>query len=331
MRKTSSLIVLVLIASACSKATPPTSNADTTLTVVTTVAPITNLVHNIGGDLVTVVGLVPEGVNSHTFEPAPSDAAILAAADLVFVNGLHLEEPSISLAEQNISPAARIVTLADQAITTEEWIFDFSFPEAAGDPNPHLWTNPLYVKRYIRSISQILSLADPANAETFERNRDLLLGRYEQLADALRTATATVPVGQRKLLTYHDSFPYMARDFGWEIIGAIQPSDFHEPSAREVASLIDQIRAEKIPAIFGSEVFPSPVLETIARETGAKYYDNLRDDDLPGDPGEADHSLLGLLIFDFTTMVEAMGGDASALKSVDSSNLGPENTVSYRS
>ena len=114
------------------------------------------------------------------------------------------------------------------------------------------------------------------------------------------TATATVPEEDRKLLTYHDSFPYFAREYGWEVVGAIQPSDFAEPTPQEVAGLIDQIRAEHLPAIFGSEVFPSPVLEQIAAETGATYVDDLRDDDLPGEAGDPDHSYLGLMVFDFT-------------------------------
>ena len=106
-----------------------------------------------------------------------------------------------------------------------------------------------------------------------------------------------MPPENRKLLTYHDSFPYFAREYGWQIIGAIQPSDFADPTPQEVAALIDQIRREHVPAIFGSEVFPSPVLEQIASETGAQYVDDLRDDDLPGENGDPDHSYFGLMVY----------------------------------
>ncbi|HXF36487.1 MAG TPA: metal ABC transporter substrate-binding protein, partial [Actinomycetota bacterium] len=135
----------------------------------------------------------------------------------------------------------------------------------------------------------------------------------------------------RKLLTYHDSFPYFAREYGWEIIGAIQPSDFSEPTPQEVARLIDQIRRAGVPAIFGSEVFPSPVLEQIARETGARYVDDLRDDDLPGEPGEPDHSYLGLMVFDYRTFMGALGGDASAFDRLDVRNVAGEGCADYRS
>jgi ABC-type Zn uptake system ZnuABC Zn-binding protein ZnuA len=316
---------------ACSGARSNEDALDSTrLRIVTTVAPITNLVHNVAGDLAQITGLVPEGVNSHTFEPAPSDAKVLAEAHVVFVNGLHLELPSIELAEQNISPNARIVTLADQTISESEWIFDFSFPKENGDPNPHLWTNPVYAKRYAVAIAETLAQLDPDNAATYRSNAEQIGQRFDDLIQALETATATVPRESRKLLTYHDSFPYFARRFDWTVIGAIQPSDFSEPTAREVADLIKQIREENIPAIFGSEVFPSSVLETIANETGVTHVDDLRDDDLPAESGSPDHSLLGLLVFDFKTMIEALGGSAEALESVDVSNLHSETTVSYR-
>jgi ABC-type Zn uptake system ZnuABC Zn-binding protein ZnuA len=101
------------------------------------------------------------------------------------------------------------------------------------------------------------------------------------------------------------------------VVGAIELADFREPSARDLAALVGQVRAEAVPAIFGSEVFSSPALEQIGRETGVRYVDVLRDDDLPGDPGDPEHSWLGLIRFDFVTMVETLGGDASALKSLD--------------
>jgi ABC-type Zn uptake system ZnuABC Zn-binding protein ZnuA len=101
------------------------------------------------------------------------------------------------------------------------------------------------------------------------------------------------------------------------VVGAIQPSSFEEPTPKDIAGLIDQVRSENVRAVFGSEVFPSPVLEQIGKEAGVAYVDVLRDDDLPGEPGDAEHSWAGLMRFDYVTMVEALGGDASALKEVD--------------
>lgn len=304
--------------------------SDATLRAVTTVSPITNIVQNVGGTRVEVTGIVPEGTNSHTFEPVPSDAGAMADADVVFVNGLHLEEPTMALAEANVGDGVRIVPLAEQTISTDEYIFDFSFPREQGDPNPHLWTNPPYAKRYAEIVKDTLSELDPGNAGFYEKNYVEFAERIDELDGLARQVTKTVPPENRKLLTYHDSFPYFAREYGWTVIGAIQPSDFAEPTAQDVARLIDQVREVHVPAIFGSEVFPSPVLEQIAAETGAEYIDDLRDDDLPGDPGDTDHSYLGLMVFDFRTFMGALGGDVSPFDGLDVSNLQPADTVEYR-
>ena len=299
------------------------------LRIVTTVSPITNIVANVGGSAVSVTGIVPEGVNSHTFEPAPSDAAVMEQADIVFVNGLHLEEPTLELAEANIGGEVPIVQLGERTIAPDEYIFDFSFPEAEGDPNPHLWTNPPYAKRYAEIVGAELSSLDPTNAAMYERNVSAFAVRVGELDALVREVTDTVPPEDRKLLTYHDSFPYFAREYGWQVIGAVQPSDFSDPTPQEVAGLIDQIEAEQIPAIFGSEVFSSPVLEQIAAETGAEYVDDLRDDDLPGEAGEPDHSYFGLMVFDFVTFMSALGGDTAPFAELDVSNL-HEGDVEYR-
>ena len=311
-------VLLLLLTGACGSGG---SGSGAGVQVVTTVSPITNIVQNIGGDRVSVTGIVPEGVNSHTFEPAPSDAAVMEDADIVFINGLHLEEPTRELAEANVGDGVPIVQLADRTISEDEYIFDFSFPRSEGFPNPHLWTNPPYAKDFAEIVRDELSELDPDGSPTFEENFDAFAERVDALDAAIRSATETVAEEDRKLLTYHDSFPYFAREYGWEVVGAIQPSDFAEPTPQEIVGLIEQIRAEDLPAIFGSEVFPSPVLEQIAAETGATYVDDLRDDDLPGEAGDPDHSYLGLMVFDFATIVRALGGDPSPFEDVDVANL----------
>jgi ABC-type Zn uptake system ZnuABC Zn-binding protein ZnuA len=276
-----------------------------------------------------LTGLIPEGANSHTFEPRPSDAKLLGGANLIFLNGLHLEEPTRKLAVANLKRGAKIVELGPQTITPEEEIFDFSFPKEAGDPNPHLWMNPAYAKRYAEIVEQELSRADPTDAIYFQTNYRSLAARIDELDRAIVAATASVPPANRKLLTYHDSFAYFARRYGWDVIGAIQPADFAEPTPREVAALIDQVRSLHLPAIFGSEVFPSPVLAQIARETGAHYVDDLRDDNLPGKPGDRDHSYIGLMVADVVSMTGALGGDPQPLKRLDPANLAGTNAT-YR-
>lgn len=297
------------------------------LRVATTVAPITSIVAAVAGDRARVTGIVPEGTDSHTFEPRPSVAELLATADVVFLNGLSLEEPVRRLAASSVRDGAQIVELGTRVLPRSEYVFDFSFPEDGGKPNPHLWTDPTYARRYAEVVGDTLAEHDPANAAYYRDNVRAFGAAVDRLDAAMRQAFATVAPERRRLLTYHDAYAYFARTYGWEVIGAIQVSDFEDPSPREVARLIDQVRSSGVPAIFGSEVFPSDVLEQIAGETGAAYVDDLRDDDLPGEPGESEHTWLALMRFNYVTMVEALGGDATALAALDVSDVASDDAT----
>jgi ABC-type Zn uptake system ZnuABC Zn-binding protein ZnuA len=290
---------------------------DGRLRVVTTVAPITSVAENIGGTKIRLEGVVPEGINSHTFEPPPSIVSTIEDADLIIINGLQLEEPTLELAEANKSDNAVLLLVGDGAISEDEYKYDFSFPESKGKPNPHLWPNTELTKSYAEQIRDALADVDPDNADYYNANYDTFASRLDDLHEAMLAATQTVPEENRKLLTYHDSWAYWAPVYDFEVIGAIQPSDFSEPSASEVADLIDQVKETGVPAVFGSEVFPSDVLETIADEGGAEYVDDLRDDDLPGEPGDDLHSYLGLMVQNMRVMIPALGGDASAMDNID--------------
>ena len=289
------------------------------LKVVTTVSPITSLAENVGGTRIRLEGIVPEGVNSHTFEPAPSVAQVMSEADLIVLNGLFLEEPSLDMAKANKKAGAVILTLADRAISRDEWVFDFSFPEDGGHPNPHLWTSPVLAIKYAELIRDELVELDAGNADYYNDNFEKLKVRLGDLDRRISDAVDTIPPENRKLLTYHDSFPFFGSRYGFEIVGAVQPSDFTEPSARDVAGLIEQVRETRVPAIFGSEVFPSPVMEQIAKEGGAEFVDQLRDDDLPGSHGDPLHSYIGLMVTNVKIMVEALGGSTDALSGLDAS------------
>jgi ABC-type Zn uptake system ZnuABC Zn-binding protein ZnuA len=297
------------------------SAADGRLAVATTVAPITSIASNIGGDKVDITGIVPEGTNSHTFEPPPSVAATLSEADIVFVNGLQLEEPTKDLAESNMADDAVLVEIGDEVLPEDDWIYDFSFPEEDGKPNPHLWTDPTYAIEYARVITDTYVEQDPDNADYYETNLAAFEKKATALADALMADQKTVPEGNLKLLTYHDAYAYFAKTYGWEVIGAVQPKNFEDPTPQEVAGIIDQVNEQDVPTIFGSEVFPSAVLEEIGRATGARYEDTLRDDDLPAAPGEEGHSWLGLMKYNYTTMIEGLGGNATELESVDTTDV----------
>ncbi len=295
--------------------------------VVTTVAPLTNIVSNIAGDRVEVKGIIPEGTDSHTFEPRPSDTDILSKASLILVNGLHLESPTEKLANATKPKDTKIFEMGSNTITQEQWMFDFSFPKDKGDPNPHLWVNPKYAEAYAKLAAQQLTALDPTGKDYYETNLKNYLQRLDELDKVTRKVVASIPPQNRKLLTYHDSWAYWSREYGFEVIGAIQPSDFKEPSAQDVAKLIDQVKKVGVPAIFGSEVYPSKVEEQIAREANVKTA-NTADDELPGE-GSANalenknpqHTYIGMMANNLRIIATNLGGKPELVDGLATANV----------
>ena len=325
---TASLGIAALSACSSSASTGDASSAPGTLLVATTVSPITSIAASIGGDRVRIEGIVPEGTNSHTFEPEPQVAALLSTADLILVNGLKLEDPTLELAEANKKPDAKIVEIGTEILPEADYIYDFSFPKEDGKPNPHLWTDTSYAIKYAAAIRDEFTALDPKNASYYAANYDSFATKVNELDAAVRKDQQTVPEGNLKLLTYHDAYAYFAKNFGWKVIGAVQPKNFSDPNASDVAGLIDQVKAQGVTTIFGSEVFPSKVLEEIGRATGAKYEDSLRDDDLPGAPGEPGHSWLGLMKYNYGTMIKGLGGQTPTIDAVTVESSVPD-TAAY--
>ena len=294
------------------------------LNIVTSVAPITNIVQNIGGEKINLIGLVPEGVNSHTFDLVPSDAIKINNADLIIIDGLNLETEVEKIANNAIAKNSKIhlLKLGDNTVDKADWIFDFSFPKEKGDPNPHLWLNVDYAIKFANLTRDKLIEIDPSNSKYYTENSNIYTNLLKQLDNGIKKSIMTIPQENRKLLTYHDSWAYFAPRYGMTVIGAIQPSDFGEPSAKDVADLIDQVRAEKVLAIFASEVFPTNIIDQIAKEGNITVVETLSDDDLPGKPGDNNHSYVGMMIENMKNMIIPLSGNIDALK-----NINPENII----
>ena len=180
------LVVAASVVAGCGDDEPATARSPTQLEVGTTVAPITSIVANIGGERVKITGIVPEGTNSHTFEPKPSVAELLSGLDVLFVNGLKLEEPTKELAEENLKDGAEIVELGTRSIDAEHYVYDFSFPRSGGKPNPHLWTDPLYALKYARIVRDELARRRPGDTAYFRRNYDAFARKIGAFDRAMR-------------------------------------------------------------------------------------------------------------------------------------------------
>ena len=308
MRSTVVACVAILSLAGCA-----TSKADHVLHVETSIAPIADITRQIVGSRAEVGQLVPEGTDSHTFEPSVSTIRRLARADIVFLNGLHLEEATRRLAVANVKKATPIILLGDRALTPGSYEFDATFPKAAGDPNPHAWMDPTIARRYGEIIRDAVTSTDPENAAAYRHGFDIFSKSVEALDQGIRSSIGSIPPDSRKLLTFHDSFAYFSRRYSIPVIGAVQPSDFSELSPGAVSKLIADIKESRVPAIFGSDVFPSTVLEQIARETGARYVTGLRDDVLPGRPGTAQHTYIEMVLEDARLITKELGGDPTPL------------------
>ena len=246
-----------------------------------------------------------QGVNSHTFQPAPSDVQLLALADLVIVNGLYLEVAIEKLARSSGKPgvtSSSLQTIPFGRLSGS----DFSFPAAQGHPNPHLWLNVEYAMQYVALVRQQLMTLDPSRATQYEENASRYLDRLRRLDQCIVTAVATIPLPQRRLLTYHDSWPYFARRYGMTVMGRynrrISSSPHHVSwpvsSTRSVRQTFRQSSAQRF--------FLARCWRKSLPETGVPM--STYDDVLPGNPGDARHSYLGMMSENVTTMVTALGG-----------------------
>jgi ABC-type Zn uptake system ZnuABC Zn-binding protein ZnuA len=318
-----SLLAVIVSTNIDNNLTSVYATANKTLNVVTSVSPITNIVKNIAGDKINLTGLVPEGVNSHTFEPVPSDIIKLSNADLVIINGLFLEDNMEKVVNESLKnkPDIQLLKLADNTIDSTGWIFDFSFPKEQGHPNPHLWLNPINAMKFANLTKDKLIEMDPNNTAHYMENAEKYVALLKQLDTGIKAAVKTVPPENRKLITYHDSWAYFAQRYNMTVIGAVQPSDFSEPSPLDIAKLIDQIKAEKVPAIFASEVFSNRITDQIAKEAGVNIVQTLRDDALPGNLTSPNHTYVGMMLDNMEKMIIPLGGNTSSL-----TNINPENT-----
>jgi len=224
--------------------------------VVVSLAIFADFARQVGGDRVDVSTLVPAGADPHTYEPGPSRVAKLTKADLVIVNGLGLEAALEDVVEENTSSSAILVELAE------------GLPVI--DKNPHLWLDVLNAIAYVEHIRDALAEIDPAGADTYRANADGYLAELRTLDEGVAAAIDSIPPERRKLVTFHDAFPYLARRYGLEMVAVVVASPGKEPSAKDVANLVDAIAAEDVPAVFKEPQLNARILELAADDAGVE-------------------------------------------------------------
>ncbi len=256
-----------------------------------------DMVKEVGGDRVELVALVGPDGDGHVFSPTPADAKTLASADVFFVNGLGFEgwierlerssgfKGKVVVASKGVKPLAR---REDEGHPHGDDAHEHATREARDDAvtDPHAWQDLANGKIYVANIRDALIVADPEGKSVYEANAAKYLDAIAKEEIAVKTALGALQEARRKIITSHDAFGYFGQAYGLEIVAPQGVSTESEASAQDVAKIIHQIKAEKIPAVFIENVTDRRLLDQIARETGAKIGGALYTDALskPGGP-----------------------------------------------
>jgi zinc/manganese transport system substrate-binding protein len=271
------------------------SRAEDRLSVVASFSILGDIVKNVGGDKVDVATLVGPNGDVHVYTPAPSDAKKNTDAKILVVNGLGLEGWLPRLV-QSAGSKATIVTASDG-------IAPLSLGSAA---DPHAWQSVPNVKIYVANIRDALIAADPADAAVFRANATRYLGELDALDVEVRAAIAKIPLARRKVITTHNAFGYFAAAYGIAFLAPVGVSTETEPSARDIALLIRQIKADKIPAVFLENLSDDRLIGRIAAETGARADGTLYSDSLTDEKGPAP-TYIDLVRHNIKALTSALG------------------------
>ncbi|GJD46360.1 Manganese-binding lipoprotein MntA [Methylobacterium cerastii] len=260
------------------------------LRAVATFSILGDLVRQVGGDAVAVTTLVGPDADAHGYSPAPGDSRTLAAAGIVFVNGLGFEGWIDRLIRASGSKAP--VVVASAGVATIPGRHDHRHGEggrdaAGADADPHAWQSVPNAKVYVANIRDGLAKADPGHAADYARNAEAYLARLDALDAEIRAALARIPADHRKVITTHDAFGYFSAAYGLTFLAPQGVSTDSEASPQDVARIIRQVRQDKVPAVFIETIADPRLMQQVARESGARIGDKVYSDALSGPGGPA--------------------------------------------
>jgi len=232
------------------------------LKVVSSTEVLADLVRPVAGERAQVIALVPSGADPHTYEPVPSQVVDITQADLLLLNGLGLEETLIDVIKSNVRSGVPVIEMSAGLPVLDAG--------GQGTGNPHLWLNVRYAMHYVEVARDALIDVDPEGGDEYRANAQEYLADLAELDQEVEEAIASIPAERRKLVTFHDAFPYLAERYGLEVVGVVVRSPGREPSAGDVADLARKISAEDVPAVFKEPQFSARVLELAAEDAGVE-------------------------------------------------------------
>ena len=259
---------------------PAPVQAQAKLRVVATFSILGDLTKQVGGDRVEVTTLARPDGDAHVFSPSPADARTVSAAKLVVTNGLGLEGWMTRLVKA--SGAKVPIVVASKGIASRQMAEDGKM-----ETDPHAWQSVANAKVYVGNIRDGLIAADPASKDAYSGNATAYLAKLDALETEVKAAIAAIPADRRKIITSHDAFGYFSAAYGLQFVAPEGVSTDTEPTARDVARIIAQIRKDKIPAVFLENISDPRLMQQIARETGARIRGKLYSDALSKPDGPA--------------------------------------------
>jgi ABC-type Zn uptake system ZnuABC Zn-binding protein ZnuA len=259
---------------------------------VTSLELFADMARNVGGDRVAVATLLPAGSDPHTYELTPAKVSDVATADVVFMNGLGLEASIDNVVREN----------ADRVVELTEGLPVIDGESDAG--NPHLWLDANNAMAYVERIRDTLSEIDPEGAATYEENAAEYLGELQTLDADFAAAIQRVPPEHRKLVTFHDAFPYLVKRYGLEVVAVAVPSPGQEPNPQDIAGLTETIQSQGVPAVYKEPQFDAEVLELAADDAGPRVLDLLSDAFIEGVD-----SYVELMRYNMRQLEDGLGGE----------------------
>lgn len=267
--------------------------------VITTMSVLTDMVRQVGGERVAVENIIPIGAGPEDYQPTPADAQKIAQADLLLYNGFGLEEWLDNLFKSAARPDMPMVAAA-QGLTPLD-VGGEEFREG----NPHFWLSAANGARYVQTIRDALVRVDPQGQATYTRNAARYTQELTALHEELKRTAAGLAPERRKLVTNHDAFPYFAEAYGFTVVGNVLGNPEAEPSAGDIAALVQRIKRENVRAIFTEAQFSPRLTDTIAREAGVTVVASVYTDTL-GDSASGITSYADMLRYDMKTIVDSL-------------------------
>jgi len=299
--KKSIICLCVLLLFACKSPTKPSGK----LKVVVTTTMLTDLVKNVGGDLIELQGLMGAGVDPHLYKASEGDVSKLFNSDIIFYNGLHLEGKLVAVFEKMDTQKTTVALgefLAKDGLIGSDYF--------ASNYDPHVWFNIQYFKEFSDKVTSVLSEKDPKNAASFTANNLAFHQELDLLHTAVVNTIATLAPEKRILVTAHDAFNYFGKAYGFKVVGLQGLSTATEAGVQDVQKLSDYIIANKVKAIFIESSVPRRTIEALEAAVLSKGHQisiggSLYSDAL-GDAGSVEGTYVGMFLYNVKTIVNAL-------------------------